>query len=56
MIIGIGQPHNYAVIFVIGVVAVVMIIIGGVNYAASQGDPGKVKKSKDTFYTILLVL
>ena len=28
--------------------AVVMIIIGGINYALSQGDPGKVKKAKDT--------
>ncbi len=33
---------------VIGIVAVVMIILGGVNYATSQGDPGKVKKGKDT--------
>lgn len=33
---------------VIGIVAVVMIILGGVNYAMSQGDPGKVKKGKDT--------
>ena len=37
-----------AIIFAIGMVAVVMIIIGGVNYATSQGDPGKVKKGKDT--------
>ena len=37
-----------AVIFVIGMVAVVMIILGGVNYATSQGDAGKVKKGKDT--------
>lgn len=37
-----------AIIFVIGMVAVVMIILGGVNYATSQGDPGKVKKGKDT--------
>ena len=36
------------VIFIIGMLAVVMIIIGGVNYAMSQGDPGKVKKAKDT--------
>ena len=37
-----------AIIFVIGIVAVVMIIIGGINYATSQGDPSKVKKGKDT--------
>ena len=36
------------IIFVIGIVAVVMIIIGGINYATSQGDPSKVKKGKDT--------
>ena len=36
------------VIFAVGMVAVVMIILGGVNYATSQGDPGKVKKGKDT--------
>ena len=32
----------------IGVVAVIMIIIGGVNYLLSRGDPGKVKKGKET--------
>ncbi len=36
------------IIFAVGMVAVVMIILGGVNYATSQGDPGKVKKGKDT--------
>jgi len=35
-------------IFVIGMVAVVMIILGGISYATSQGDPNKVKKGKDT--------
>jgi hypothetical protein len=29
-------------------VAVVMIILGGVSYATSQGDASKVKKGKDT--------
>ena len=32
----------------IGIVAVVMIIIGGFNFLTSAGDPGKVKKGKDT--------
>ena len=36
------------VIFAVGMVAVVMIILGGVNYATSQGDSTKVKKAKDT--------
>jgi hypothetical protein len=35
-------------IFAIGIVAVVMIIMGGISYATSQGDPAKVKKGKDT--------
>lgn len=35
-------------IFAIGIVAVIMIILGGINYATSQGDPAKVKKGKDT--------
>ena len=37
-----------AVIFIIGIIAVIMVILGGVTYATSQGDPGKVKKGKDT--------
>jgi len=37
-----------AVFVALGVVAVVVIIIGGINYTISQGDPGKVKKAKDT--------
>ena len=36
------------IIFIVGLLAVVMIIIGGINYATSQGEPGKVKKAKDT--------
>lgn len=32
---------------VIGIVAVAVIIIGGVMYTTSAGDPGKVKKAKD---------
>ena len=36
------------VIFVVGMLAVIMIILGGVNYATSQGDPNKVNKAKST--------
>ena len=36
------------IIFAVGMGAVVMIILGGVSYATSQGDPQKVKKAKDT--------
>ena len=45
---GIIQMIVNAIIFVIGIVAVIMIILGGISYATSQGDPGKVKKGKDT--------
>ena len=33
---------------VLGLVAVVVIILGGVTYVTSSGDPGKIKKAKDT--------
>ena len=36
------------VIAVLGIVCVVVMIIGGVNYMTSSGDSGKVKKAKDT--------
>lgn len=36
------------VIAVLGLVAVIVIIIGGINYMTSSGDAGKVKKAKDT--------
>jgi hypothetical protein len=32
----------------VGVVAVIIIIIGGVNYMMSQGDPSKIAKAKKT--------
>ena len=37
-----------AVIAVLGIVCVVVMIIGGINYMTSSGDAGKVKKGKDT--------
>jgi len=37
-----------AVFSVAGIVAAGVIIFGGVRYSISQGDPGKVKKAKDT--------
>ena len=36
------------IIFAVGLIAVVMVIIGGIQYSTSQGDSGKVKKAKDT--------
>lgn len=37
-----------AVIGVLGIIAVVVIIIGGVKYMTSSGDSNKVKGAKDT--------
>lgn len=37
-----------AIIGVLGIVAVVVIILGGIQYMTSAGDPGRVKKAKDT--------
>ncbi len=33
---------------IIGIIAVVMIVVGGVSYTTSQGDPGKIQKAKNT--------
>ena len=32
----------------IGFICVIVIIVGGIQYMTSTGDPGKVKKAKDT--------
>lgn len=32
----------------LGLIAVIFIILGGVTFVTSSGDPGKVKKGKDT--------
>jgi len=48
---GINEPLRaiiLLVLFSVGAVAGVMIILGGVQYSASQGDTQKVKKAKDT--------
>ena len=36
------------IVSVLGILAVVVIVLGGVQYVTSSGDPGKVKKAKDT--------
>lgn len=35
-------------LFVLGAIAVIMIIVGGVRYTTSNGDAGSVKGAKDT--------
>ena len=43
-----------AIIAILGVVAVIFIFVGGIGYMTSSGDPGKVKKAKDTiFYAVI---
>lgn len=42
------------VIAALGIVCVIVVIIGGINYMTSQGDPGKVKKARDTIlYSVI---
>lgn len=37
-----------AIIVVMGIVAVIFIVVGGVQYITSSGDAAKTKKAKDT--------
>lgn len=37
-----------AILFVLGMVAVIMIVIGGIRYTTSNGDSGSTKSAKDT--------
>jgi hypothetical protein len=37
-----------AILGVVGLIAVVMVILGGISYMTSAGDAAKVKKGKDT--------
>lgn len=47
-----------AVLMVIGAVAVIFIVLGGIKYSMSQGDSGSIQKAKDTilFAVIGLVI
>lgn len=35
-------------LFILGAIAVIMIIIGGIRYTTSNGDAGSIKSAKDT--------
>lgn len=35
-------------LFILGAIAVIMIIIGGIRYTTSNGDAGAIKSAKDT--------
>lgn len=42
------------VFLVVGILAVIMIIVGGVFMMISAGDPGKIKRAKDTImYSVI---
>jgi hypothetical protein len=34
--------------YILGVLSVIMIIVGGIRYTASNGDAGRIKAAKDT--------
>lgn len=40
----------------VGIIAVIMVIVGGFQYATSTGDPQKTKKAKDTILYALIGL
>ena len=53
----VAQNIINVVIAVLGIVAVVFMVIGGVGYTTSQGDPNKTNKAKNTIlYAILGVI
>ena len=45
-----------AIILVAGIIAAIFIVVGGVNYMTSAGDPGKVAKAKNTIIYALIGL
>lgn len=48
------RPITTTMLYIIGAIAVIMIIIGGIMYTISSGDPGKTKKAKDTIlYSVI---
>ncbi len=53
MIKTVGNVLN-AVYGIVGVLTVVMIVVGGVKYMTSQGDPGKLSSAKNTImYSVI---
>ena len=42
------------ILYILGAIAVIMIVIGGVKYTTSNGDSGSVKSAKDTIlYSVI---
>ena len=42
--------------WIVGIVAVIMIIVSGIMYTTSGGDPAKVKKAKDALTVAVIGL
>lgn len=54
---GIFQSIANILIFIVGAISVIMIIIGGLRYVISAGDPSSIKSAKDTIlYAIVGVV
>lgn len=45
-----------AIIGITGLIAVIFVVIGAIGYLTSAGDPGKIKKAKDTILYALIGL
>jgi len=45
-----------SVLMIAGAVAVVFIVLGGIKYSTSQGEPGETKKAKETITYALVGL
>lgn len=51
---GAFRTISNVLLFLIGAISVIMIIIGGIRYTTSNGDPGAVKSAKDTIlYSVI---
>lgn len=44
---GMTQKLINGLLSVLGAIAVIVIVIGGIRYVTSDGDPGKIKSAKD---------
>jgi len=44
----VGNRWIEVVLSFVGLAAVIMIIIGGISYVKSMGDPGKARRARDT--------
>jgi len=50
------RPIINTVLGVVGVIAVFVIVVAGINMSASQGDPGKVAKARQTIIFAIIGL